>query len=65
MGDVDRVKTTLKFFLYTLAGSLSMLAALIYLYLNGDGSWSIQHLYQAGASLSAMEQQLVFVGLFF
>ena len=41
-----------------------MLAALIYLYLNGDGSWSIQHLYQAGASLSAMEQQLVFVGLF-
>lgn len=63
-GDVDRVKTTLKFFLYTLAGSLSMLAALIYLYLQGDGSWSIQHLYQAGASLSAMEQQLIFVGLF-
>jgi NADH-quinone oxidoreductase subunit M len=41
-----------------------MLAALVYLYLNGDGSWSIQHLYQAGASLTSMEQQFVFIGLF-
>lgn len=63
-GDRDKIKTTLKFFLYTLAGSLAMLAALIYLYLNGSGSWDIQDLYQAGASLDVTAQQWVFWGLF-
>lgn len=63
-GDLDKIKTTLKFFLYTLAGSLAMLAALIYLYLNGNGSWDINALYEAGAALDSTRQQWVFWGLF-
>jgi NADH-quinone oxidoreductase subunit M len=64
-GDSDKIKTTLKFFLFTLTGSLAMLAALIYLYLKGSGSWDIKALYEAGASLDATAQQWVFWGLFF
>lgn len=63
-GDADRVKVTLKFFLYTLAGSLTMLASLIYVYLNGSSDWSIDALYQAGAGLNPIEQQWVFIGFF-
>src|ERR1043166_8284866 len=36
-GGSDRVRITLKFFIYTLAGSLLMLVALIYLYLQTPG----------------------------
>ena len=63
-GDRDKIKTTLKFFLFTLTGSLAMLAALIYLYLKGSGSWDIKALYEAGASLDGTAQQWVFWGLF-
>ena len=63
-GDSDKIKTTLKFFLFTLTGSLAMLAALIYLYLKGSGSWDIKALYEAGASLDGTAQQWVFWGLF-
>lgn len=63
-GDTDRIKTTLRFFIYTIAGSLAMLAALIYVYSKGSGSWSTEALYAAGKSLSMTEQQWVFWGMF-
>ncbi len=62
-GGEHKAKITFKFFVYTLFGSLFMLAALIYLY-NKAGSWDINALYAAGASMSSVEQCLVFWGLF-
>src|SRR5687768_11728113 len=49
-GGVNRGPVTLKFFIYTLAGSLIMLIGLLYLYFQtpGDHSFSIQALYAAG-----------------
>src|SRR5690606_8247229 len=48
---------TLKFFLYTLAGSLFMLAALIYIYLQTpDNSFAIQSLYAVAREMSLVEQ---------
>lgn len=46
-GGAERVRITFKFFIYTLAGSLLMLAALIYLYLQTPlpHSFSLQALY--------------------
>ncbi len=61
----DKVKVTLKFFLYTLFGSLFMLLALIYVYAHSTAkSFSFEALYAAGRSLSAGEQGLVFAGIF-
>jgi NADH-quinone oxidoreductase subunit M len=65
-GGENRARITLKFFIYTLAGSLLMLVALIYVYYQTPGSHSfdIQALYDAGRSLSPAEQGIVFWGLF-
>ncbi|HWA35914.1 MAG TPA: NADH-quinone oxidoreductase subunit M [Cyclobacteriaceae bacterium] len=65
-GGEERGRITLKFFIYTLAGSLLMLVALLYLYLQTPDSHSfdITALYQAGRSLSPGEQSLIFWGLF-
>ena len=65
-GDENRARTTLKFFIYTLAGSLFMLVALVYLYLNtpGEHSFDINALYTAGRSLPASTQSIIFWGLF-
>lgn len=65
-GADGRERITLKFFVYTIAGSLLMLAALIYLYLNTPGSHSFawNDLVNAGKSLPRDEQHLVFWGLF-
>lgn len=61
----DKVKVTLKFFLYTLFGSLFMLASLIYVYLHtAPRSFSFEAMYQAGQLLSATEQAWVFAGIF-
>jgi NADH-quinone oxidoreductase subunit M len=65
----NRGKITFKFFVYTLAGSLFMLAALIYVYLNTtDGAaghtFAIEALYKAGRGLSLTEQSYIFWGLF-
>jgi len=61
----DKVKVTLKFFLYTLFGSLFMLLSLLYVYHHTPGkSFAFEDLYQAGRLLSAGEQGLVFAGLF-
>jgi NADH-quinone oxidoreductase subunit M len=65
-GGEGRGAITLKFFIYTLAGSLFMLVALIYVYLHTPGShtFDLQTLYAAGRSLSTVEQSWVFWGLF-
>lgn len=70
-GGENRGKITFKFFVYTLAGSLFMLAALILLYINtpigdsGTHSFALTALYDAGQHvLTAAEQTWVFWGLF-
>jgi NADH-quinone oxidoreductase subunit M len=64
-GGNNRAKITFKFFVYTLAGSLFMLAGLIYLYTNTTThSFDITSLYEAGRRLSVTEQGLVFWAMF-
>ena len=64
-GGENRAKITLKFFVYTLLGSLFMLVALIYLYLHsGMHSFNIEVLYQSGHGLTVHEQSLVFWAMF-
>lgn len=50
-GAEDRIKVTMKFFIYTFFGSLFMLLALIYCYLQtSDHSFALQSLYNANLS---------------
>lgn len=65
-GGEDRGRITLKFFIYTLAGSLFMLVGLIYLYYNTPAphSFGLRALYDAGRSLSSYEQSLIFWAMF-
>jgi len=65
-GGVNRGPITLKFFIYTLAGSLVMLVGFIYLYFQTPGSHSfdIQALYDAGQALSRQEQGWIFWAIF-
>ena len=65
-GDENKVRVTFKFFVYTLAGSLFMLIALLFLYYQtpGNHSFDIQALYNAGRALSAFQQGIIFWGLF-
>jgi NADH-quinone oxidoreductase subunit M len=65
-GGVNRGAVTLKFFIYTLAGSLIMLIGFIYLYYQTPGthSFDIQALYLAGRDLPAYEQGLIFWAIF-
>lgn len=73
-GGENRAKITFKFFVYTLAGSLLMLVALIYVYLQTDDTtlghvgvirtFDIQALYTAGANLSSAEQTWIFWAMF-
>jgi NADH-quinone oxidoreductase subunit M len=64
-GGENRQKTTFKFFIYTLFGSLFMLLALIYLYLHtSDKSFDIQAMYAAGRSLPLFEQGLIMAAFF-
>ncbi|MFM2395130.1 MAG: hypothetical protein RLZZ546_3113 [Bacteroidota bacterium] len=63
-GGEHKEKITFKFFIYTLFGSLFMLASLLYLYQHSQSGWEIGALYEAGRSLSATEQNWVFWGLF-
>ncbi|SEN48705.1 NADH-quinone oxidoreductase subunit M [Nitrosomonas marina] len=58
-GGPNRVYAAIKFFLYTLLGSLLMLVAFIYLYQSSGGSFSIIDYHQLPIPLSA--QILIFV----
>ncbi len=61
-GGPNRVYAAVKFFLYTLAGSLLSLVALIYLYHVSEGSFSLLDFYQMQLPLFA--QILVFMAFF-
>jgi NADH-quinone oxidoreductase subunit M len=64
-GGEGRARITFKFFLYTLFGSLFMLAALIYIYLQTPThSFAIEDLYQAGRAMDCTKQCIVFWALF-
>ncbi|HEY7658598.1 MAG TPA: NADH-quinone oxidoreductase subunit M [Burkholderiales bacterium] len=58
-GGPNRVYAAFKFFLYTLAGSLLSLVALIYLYNVSDGSFSLLDYYQL--PLALVPQVLIFI----
>lgn len=64
-GGENRQKITFKFFLYTLFGSLFMLIALIYVYLQTpERSFDIQALYHAGRQMGLTEQGWVMAAIF-
>ncbi|MDD4910832.1 MAG: NADH-quinone oxidoreductase subunit M [Sideroxydans sp.] len=62
-GGPNRVYAAVKFFLYTLLGSLLMLVAFLYLYLHSGGSFSILDYHQLPIPLDA--QILIFIAFFF
>ena len=59
-GGEDRVRITLKFFIYTLTGSLLMLVGLIYIYLQTPGSHSFDINVLYSTALSAADQSWLF-----
>ena len=61
-GGPNRVYAAVKFFLYTLLGSLLMLVALLYLYLHSGGSFEILDFHQMSIPMAA--QILLFIGFF-
>jgi len=61
-GGPNRVYAAVKFFLYTLLGSLLMLAAFIYLYFQANGSFSILDFHKVPLTLAA--QILIFIAFF-
>jgi NADH-quinone oxidoreductase subunit M len=67
-GGEGRARITFKFFIYTLFGSLFMLAALIFLYLHTTGpgghSFDLKALTAAGAALPAKAQAIFFWCMF-
>ena len=62
-GGPNRIYATMKFFLYTLLGSLLMLVALIYLYNITGGSFSILDFHKVAIPMTA--QILIFIAFFF
>ena len=62
-GGPNRVYAAIKFFLYTLLGSLLMLVAFIYLYFQSNGSFNILDYHQLPLPLSA--QIFLFIAFFF
>jgi NADH-quinone oxidoreductase subunit M len=62
-GGANRVYAAVKFFLYTLLGSLLMLVALIYLYNHSGGSFEILDFHQTAIPMTA--QILIFIAFFF
>jgi len=64
-GGENRGRITLKFFIYTLTGSLFMLVALIFLYFKTPThTFALQALYDAGRSLDLSQQTYLFTALF-
>ncbi|MFZ5522711.1 MAG: NADH-quinone oxidoreductase subunit M [Pseudomonadota bacterium] len=62
-GGQNRVYAAVKFFMYTLLGSLLMLVALIYLYNQSGGSFAILDFHQVALPMTA--QILIFIAFFF
>jgi NADH-quinone oxidoreductase subunit M len=62
-GGPNRVYAAIKFFLYTLLGSLLMLVAIIYLFFVSGGSFEILAWHKVGLTMTA--QVLLFVAFFF
>ncbi len=62
-GGPNRIYATMKFFLYTLLGSLLMLVALIYLYNITGGSFSILDFHHVAIPMTA--QIFIFIAFFF
>jgi NADH-quinone oxidoreductase subunit M len=63
-GGADRVRITIKFFIYTLFGSLLMLVGLIYLYLQTPGAHTFDINSFYSLRLSATEQSWIFWAFF-
>lgn len=64
-GGENRQKITFKFFLYTLFGSLFMLLAMIYVYLQTpERSFDVHAMYQAGRQMDVIEQAWVMAAIF-
>jgi NADH-quinone oxidoreductase subunit M len=65
-GGQERGRITLKFFIYTLTGSLFMLMAFIYIYQHTPAphSFDIKSLYATANTLNAGTQGMLFLGLF-
>jgi len=61
-GGPNRVYATIKFFLYTLLGSLLMLVALIYLYIKSGNSFALADMY--AVKLNLTEQIWLFLAFF-
>ena len=61
-GGPNRIYATIKFFLYTLLGSLLMLVALVYLYFKSGSSFALADLYTVKLSLT--EQIWIFMAFF-
>ncbi|HET6263243.1 MAG TPA: NADH-quinone oxidoreductase subunit M [Usitatibacter sp.] len=61
-GGPNRVYAAVKFFLYTLLGSLLMLAAFIYLYIQTNGSFEILDFHRV--PLTETAQKLIFLAMF-
>jgi NADH-quinone oxidoreductase subunit M len=61
-GGPNRVYAAVKFFLYTLLGSLLMLAAFIYLYFQANGSFEIIEFHRLPLGMTA--QILIFIAFF-
>jgi NADH-quinone oxidoreductase subunit M len=61
-GGPNRVYAAVKFFLYTLLGSLLMLVALLYLYMHSGGSFEVLDYHQMSIPMTA--QILLFIAFF-
>jgi NADH-quinone oxidoreductase subunit M len=61
-GGPNRVYAAIKFFLYTLVGSLLMLVAFIYLYFQTGGSFEILDFHKVAIGMTA--QELLFIAFF-
>lgn len=61
-GGKRRIYATVKFVLYTMAGSALMLVGILYLYFQNDNSFDLMTLYDKAGSLT--HQRLLFLGFF-
>ncbi len=61
-GGVNRIYAALKFFIYTLAGSLLLLVAMVYMYMHAGHTFNIPELMDAGFDVKA--QMWLFAAMF-